>query len=61
MKSKASQVAQLVLVSLNDPTTFNFAISDSSYSVFSLIYKGLLDENVITTLNNFQLSYTNFP
>ena len=49
MKSKASQVAQLVLVSLNDPTTFNYAINDSPYSVFSLIYKGLLDENVITT------------
>ncbi|MEH2179197.1 ABC transporter substrate-binding protein [Nostoc sp.] len=49
MKSKASQVPQLVLVSLNDPTTFNFAINDSPYSVFSLIYKGLLDENVITT------------
>lgn len=49
MKSKASQVAQLVLVSLNDPTTFNFAINDSPYSVFSLIYKGLIDENVITT------------
>ncbi|MEH2251733.1 ABC transporter substrate-binding protein [Nostoc sp.] len=49
MKSKASQVAQLVLVSLSDPTTFNFAINDSPYSVFSLIYKGLIDENVITT------------
>ncbi|WP_442940571.1 ABC transporter substrate-binding protein [Nostoc sp.] len=49
MKSKASQVDQLVLVSLNDPTTFNFAINDSPYSVFSLIYKGLLDENIITT------------
>ncbi|WP_335006710.1 ABC transporter substrate-binding protein [Nostoc sp.] len=49
MKSKASQVAQLVLVSLNDPTTFNYAINDSPYSVFSLIYKGLIDENVITT------------
>ncbi|WP_242054977.1 hypothetical protein [Nostoc flagelliforme] len=49
MKSKASQVAQLVLVSLSDPTTFNYAINDSPYSVFSLIYKGLIDENVMTS------------
>lgn len=37
MKSKTSQVAQLVLVSLSDSTTFNYAINDSPYSVLSFI------------------------
>lgn len=47
-QTKAAQVSQLVLVSLNEPATFNYAINDSPYSVFSFIYKGLVDENPVT-------------
>ncbi|MDZ8184008.1 MAG: ABC transporter substrate-binding protein [Nostoc sp. ChiSLP02] len=47
-QTKAARVSQIVLVSLNEPATFNYAINDSPYSVFSFIYKGLVDENPIT-------------
>lgn len=47
-KTKAAQVSQLVLVSLGEPATFNYAINDSPYSVFPFIYRGLVDENPIT-------------
>ncbi|OUL36317.1 peptide ABC transporter substrate-binding protein [Nostoc sp. T09] len=45
----AQEVSQLVLVSLSEPATFNYAINDSPYSVFPFIYKGLLDEDGITS------------
>jgi peptide/nickel transport system substrate-binding protein len=48
-QTQASQVSQLVLVSLGEPATFNYPINDSPYSVFPFIYKGLLDENGITS------------
>ncbi len=44
-----TQVSQLVLVSLGEPATFNYAINDSPYSVFPFIYRGLIDEDGITT------------
>jgi peptide/nickel transport system substrate-binding protein len=47
-ESKKAQVSQVVLVSSNDPATFNFAMNDSPYSVFRFIYQGLLSENGVT-------------
>ncbi|MBW4636523.1 MAG: ABC transporter substrate-binding protein [Iphinoe sp. HA4291-MV1] len=47
-KTKAAQVSQVVLVSLSDPATFNYATNDSPYSIFPFIYKGLINENAFT-------------
>jgi peptide/nickel transport system substrate-binding protein len=44
-KTVAAQTSQLVMVSPSDPATFNYAINDSPFSIFPLIYKGLIDEN----------------
>ncbi|GAA6616171.1 ABC transporter substrate-binding protein [Scytonema sp. NUACC26] len=44
-KISSAQVSQVVLVSLSDPPSFNYAINDSPYSIFPFIYKGLIDEN----------------
>ena len=48
LKTNTSQAAQLVLVSPNDPSTFNYALNNSPYSVFGYIYSGLLMTNGIT-------------
>ena len=47
-KTKAAQVSQVVLVSLSDPASFNYAINESPYSIFPFIYKGLINENAFT-------------
>jgi peptide/nickel transport system substrate-binding protein len=49
LKTTAAQTSQLVMVSPSDPATFNYAINDSPFSVFPLIYKGLIDENGLTS------------
>ncbi len=47
-KTKAAQVSQLVLVTPNNPATFNYPLSQSPYSVFPFIYEELVRENGIT-------------
>lgn len=47
-KSAAAQVPQIVDSTLSDPKTFNYALSQESPNVFSLIYEGLIGENGIT-------------
>ncbi|MGK7874878.1 MAG: ABC transporter substrate-binding protein [Xenococcaceae cyanobacterium] len=47
-KTKTAQVSQLVLVTPSNPTTFNYPLSQSPYSVFPFIYEGLVTENGIT-------------
>ncbi|MBW4511586.1 MAG: hypothetical protein KME64_34560 [Scytonematopsis contorta HA4267-MV1] len=47
-ESKKAEISQVVLVSSNDPATFNFAMNDSPYSVSRFIYQGLLSENGVT-------------
>jgi len=47
-KTEAAQVPQLVDSILQDPKTFNYALSQESPNVFSLIYEGLIGENGIT-------------
>ena len=44
-KTEAAQVPQLVDSILQDPKTFNYALSQESPNVFSLIYEGLIGEN----------------
>ncbi|MGQ4645891.1 ABC transporter substrate-binding protein [Lyngbya aestuarii] len=39
------QVSPLVLVTPSEPTTFNYALNRSPYSIFPFIYEGLLSEN----------------
>ena len=47
-KTEAAQVPQLVDSILQDPKTFNYALSQESPNVFSLIYEGLINENGLT-------------
>lgn len=47
-KSAAAQVPQIADSILSDPKTFNYALSQESPNVFSLIYEGLINENGIT-------------
>ncbi len=47
-KSSAAQVPQLVVAALGQPSTFNFPLNQSLYSVFGYIYDGLLSENGLT-------------
>ena len=44
-KTQAAQVPQLVDSILSDPKTFNYALSQESPNVFSIIYEGLISEN----------------
>lgn len=44
-KTQAAQVPQLVDSILQDPKTFNYALSQESPNVFSMIYEGLITEN----------------
>ena len=48
LTSQKAQVSQLVLVTPNDPDTFNYALNNSPYSVFPFIYNGLIRENGFT-------------
>ncbi|MDF5711509.1 MAG: ABC transporter substrate-binding protein [Nostoc sp. S4] len=48
-KTAAAQVPQLVTAVLSEPSTFNYALNDSAYSVFGFIYDSLTNENPITT------------
>ncbi|MBR8836003.1 MAG: ABC transporter substrate-binding protein [Stigonema ocellatum SAG 48.90 = DSM 106950] len=47
-KSQAAPVSQLVVSTLSDPKTFNYALSSESPNVFSFIYEGLVSENEVT-------------
>jgi peptide/nickel transport system substrate-binding protein len=47
-RTSAAQVPELVDWTLSDPKTFNYALSNESPNVFSLIYIGLITENGIT-------------
>jgi peptide/nickel transport system substrate-binding protein len=47
-KTSAAQVPELVDWTLSDPKTFNYALSNESPNVFSLIYIGLITENGLT-------------
>jgi peptide/nickel transport system substrate-binding protein len=48
-KTRAAQVPQLVTASLSEPSTFNYALNESAYSVFGFIYDSLINENPLTT------------
>lgn len=47
-KTNTAQGSQLVLAIPSDPSTFNYAVNNSPYSVFGYIYSGLLTTNGIT-------------
>ena len=47
-KTQAAQVPELVISTLEDPKTFNIAISQEAGNVGSLIYEGLVRENGLT-------------
>jgi len=47
-KTEAAQVPQLISAALGEPTTFNYPLNDSAYSVFGFLYDGLLTENGLT-------------
>lgn len=47
-KTSAAQVPQLVDLTLGDPKTFNYALSNESPNVFGLTYIGLISENGLT-------------
>ncbi|MDZ8079419.1 MAG: ABC transporter substrate-binding protein [Nostoc sp. SerVER01] len=48
-KTAAAQVPQIVSAVLSEPSTFNYALNESAYSVFGFIYDSLINENPITT------------
>ncbi|MDZ8184655.1 MAG: ABC transporter substrate-binding protein [Nostoc sp. ChiSLP02] len=48
-KTAAAQVPQLVTAVLSEPSTFNYALNESAYSVFGFLYDSLINENPITT------------
>ncbi|WP_373525584.1 ABC transporter substrate-binding protein [Nostoc sp.] len=48
-KSAAAQVPQIVTAVLSEPSTFNYALNESAYSVFGFLYDSLINENPITT------------
>lgn len=47
-RTAAAQVPQLVVAAPSDPSTFNYALNDSLYSVFGYLFDGLLESNGIT-------------
>ncbi|BAY48278.1 extracellular solute-binding protein [Scytonema sp. HK-05] len=47
-KIKEAGVSQLVLVTANEPTTFNYPLIQSPYPIFPLLYEGLVTENALT-------------
>lgn len=48
-KAEAAKVPQIVVASLSEPSTFNYALNESAYSVFGFIYDGLFTENPFTS------------
>ncbi len=48
-KSAAAQVPQVVTAVLSEPSTFNYALNESAYSVFGFLYDSLINENPLTT------------
>lgn len=48
-KAEAAKVPQIVVASLSEPSTFNYALNESAYSVFGFIYDGLISENPFTS------------
>ena len=48
-KSAAAQVPQIVTAVLSEPSTFNYALNESAYSVFGFLYDSLINENPVTT------------
>ena len=47
--TQAKQTSQLVLVQPRDPARFNYAMNTSPFAVFPFIYRGLVEENGITS------------
>lgn len=48
-KAEAAKIPQIVVASLSEPSTFNYALNESAYSVFGFIYDGLFTENPFTS------------
>ena len=48
-KTAAAQVPQVVTAVLSEPSTFNYALNESAYSVFGFLYDSLINENPLTT------------
>jgi len=48
LKTEATKATQLILVTPGEPSTFNYALTQSPYGVFSFIYEGLVTENGLT-------------
>jgi len=48
LKSQAARIPQLVISTVADPKTFNYALNNSSPNVFSFTFDGLVDEHGIT-------------
>jgi len=48
LRGLATQTSQLIVPVLSTPSTFNYPLNESFYSVFGFIYEGLLTENGIT-------------
>ena len=48
LNSQSNNNSKLVLVNPSPPTTFNYAISRSPYSIFRFTYEGLISENGLT-------------
>lgn len=44
-KIEAAQVPQLIFATLGEPSTFNYPLNQSLYSVFGFLYNGLITEN----------------
>ena len=49
LKTAAAQVPQIVVAVLSEPSTFNYALNQSAYSVFGFLYDGLINENPLTS------------
>lgn len=47
-KTEAAQVPQMLVAVLSEPSTFNYALNESAYSVFGFLYDGLIGENGLT-------------
>lgn len=48
LTTNAAEVSQLVFVNPSNPTTFNYPLNDSAFSVFGFLYDGLISENGVT-------------
>lgn len=48
-KTSAAQVPQMITAVLSEPSTFNYPLNESAYSVFGFIYDSLITENPLTT------------